>query len=133
MKKHKGRRVPPVQPGERRQHQPGELIGLLHPITRQNIEALARAGFERDGRGLLGVWINDALDTGIEGAQYYGIMKMADLQRRIPFGDAQPLAEAARRYDPAREFVAVILNVTRTLPGPQLWWEVFPYTGKAMP
>lgn len=122
----KGRKVPPpVQPGERRQHKPGELSKSLHKQVRANIQMLADAGFKRDGRGLLMVEKNDAIDTGIESAQYYGIMRLAEMQKRVPFGDMQPLSEAVKKYNPETEFVALVLDITRTLPGPQLWWEIF--------
>jgi len=125
----KGRTVPPVQPGERRQYAPGRLINSLNPGVRHNIELLAVAGYERDGRGLLIVEISDEVTTGIVSAQYLGMTQITAMNRRIPFADAQPASEAIKHYDPEREFVALVMDVTPSLPNPQTWFDVFPREG----
>jgi hypothetical protein len=124
----RGRKVPPTQPGKRRQYAPGQLIESLDPVVCQNIEGLAMMGYERDGRGVLMVEISDDADSGIVSAQYFPIMQIAEMSRAVPFAQAQPINEAVKRYDPEREFVAMVMDVTPSLPGPQMWFDVFPRT-----
>jgi hypothetical protein len=48
------------------------------------------------------------------------------MSRAVPFAQTQDINKAIARYDPICEFVAMVMDVTPTLPGPQLWFEVFP-------
>jgi hypothetical protein len=129
----KGRRVQPAQPGERRQYQPGQLATSLDPVVRQNIEGLAVIGLEENGRGALMVTISAAEETGIVEAQYIPIMQLVEMGRAVPFADGQPISQAVKRYNPEREFVAVVLDVTPSLPSPQMWFDVFPRQGTRKP
>lgn len=122
----KGRRVPPLQPGQRKQYAPGQLIQSLEPVLRQNIERIARVGYETKGRGLLVVELNDEAKHGIANAQYLSIAELGEMNRGIPFAEAQPTSEAVKKYDPEREFVAMIMDTSPWLPGPQMWFDVFP-------
>jgi hypothetical protein len=134
MPKHKKRRkVQPAKPGQRRQYKPGQLANSLDPIVRQNIEMLAVAGYETNGRGALLATISDEEENGIVEAQYLSIMRLVEMNRSIPFANVQPATEAVNRYNPAREFVAFILDVTPSLPGPQMWFDVFPRQGQSKP
>jgi hypothetical protein len=131
--KRKGRKVQLVRPGERRQYAPGQLIQHLNPEVRNTIERLARLGYEQHGRGLLMVEISDEAQYGIVSADYVGIARLTEMHRRIPFAEAQPGAEAVKHYDPEREFVALVVDITPSLPGPQLWVDVFPRMGVVTP
>jgi hypothetical protein len=124
----KGRKVPPLQPGERKLYAPGQLRDSLDPVLRQNIELLALTGYERDGRGALMVELDETTRHGIRRAQYLPIREAEELVREVPNGSAQPISEAVARYDPEREFVAVVVDTTPGLPAPQLWFDVFPRT-----
>lgn len=128
MSKSKGRKVEPAQPGERKQYAPGVLERSLAPDMRKNIEALAVAGQARDGRGILEIWKNDALSGGVEKSRYHRLADLLGGKAGIAAGDRQPIEQAVRSYDLETQFVAIILDVTRTLPGPQLWFEVFSKT-----
>ena len=124
----KGRKPPPLQPGERKQYEQGKMRDSLDPVIRQNIEKLALAGYERDGRGALMVELDDTTEQGIRSAQYYPIMDLAQMSRAVPFGNAQPINEVIAAYNPEREFVAMVMDVTPTLPNPQMWFDIFPRT-----
>jgi hypothetical protein len=118
MKRRKRRAaLPPIAAVSRIQQDPGAMVAALDRTLRQNIEALAATGYERHGRGVLNVVLDATIPSGIKDISY---SKLADLD------ETQPLTEAAQTYDPAKEFVALVLNVTRTLPGPQLWFDIFP-------
>lgn len=130
--KRKGRKVRPAQPEERRQYAPGQLVQRLDRGVRENIERIAGMGYEQNGRGVLIVQISDDVQTGIVNAEYLPIMQIAEMNRTIPFADAQPINEAVKTYDPEREFVALVMDITPSLPGPQIWFDVFPRTGVAM-
>jgi hypothetical protein len=122
--KRKGRKVQLARPGERRQYAQGQLIQSLNPEVRGTIERLALLGYEQHGRGLLMVEINDEEQHRIVNADYVGIAQLTEMNRRIPFAEAQPGAEAVKHYDPEREFVAFVVDITPSLPGPQLWVQV---------
>src|SRR5262245_4364231 len=107
----KGRKVPTVQPGQRRQYAPGQLRNSLDPAVRQKMEQLAVAGYEQEGRGLLVVQINEQEQTGIASAEYCPVMELAEMSRMVPFGQAQPANQEVKRYNPEREFVALVLNI----------------------
>lgn len=126
MAKPKGRRVPPVQPGERRQHASGELVAAMDPVVRKNVTMLAKAGFERDGRGLLIVELDDDTEHGIVGGQYFSLERLSELHRDLPVAQSQPISEAVNTYNPEREFVVLVYDTTRNLPGPQMWFDLFP-------
>jgi hypothetical protein len=126
MPQKKGRKVPPLQPGERKQYKPGQLRDSLDPIVRDNIEHLATLGYERDGRGALMVELDDTQKSGIRSAQYHPIEELAKMNRAVPFGNAQPISEVITAYNPEREFVAIVMDISPDLPGPQLWFDVFP-------
>ena len=123
----KGRKLPsPLKPGEHKQTPPGQLRDSLDPVLRQNIEQLALAGYERDGRGALMVELDHTTEHGIRSAQYYPIKELAHMSRAVPFGTAQPISEVIAAYNPEREFVALVLDVTPNLPDRQLWFDIFP-------
>ena len=88
--KRKRRKVQPAQPGERRQYAPGALVQSLDPTVRAAMEELANAGYAEHGRGLLIVEINDAEESGIVSSEYLGMARITELNRRIPFAEAQP-------------------------------------------
>jgi hypothetical protein len=120
----KGRKPP--QLGEPKQNEQGNMRDTLDPVARQTIETLAIAGYERDGRGALMVQLDDTAENGIRSAQYYPIHDLAQMGRGVPFGSAQPINEIIAAYNPEREFVAVVTDVTPTLPDPQMWFDIFP-------
>jgi hypothetical protein len=91
-----------------------------------NIEQLALVGYEQKGRGFLIVEVNDHDEGGIANAEYIPIMELSDMARTVPFGEMQPLSEAVKSYDPAVEFVGLVINATQSLPAPQMWFEIFP-------
>jgi hypothetical protein len=122
----KGRRVPPAQLGERKQYAPGQLQRSLHPNVRTNLEMLASEGYKQEGRGLLMVELDDTTDSGIKSAQYVSADRLHEMTRATPFASMQPLLAEVTRYDPAREFVVSVIDITPGLPGPQLWFDVFP-------
>jgi hypothetical protein len=121
----KGRKVPPLQPGERKLYDPGQLRDSLDPVLRQNIEQLALVGYERDGRGALLVELDDTTRHGIRRAEYLSVGEVEKLVRGVPSGSAQPISEVVAQYDPEREFVAVVVDTTPGLPAPQLWFDIF--------
>jgi len=102
------------------------LVANINPGIRQNIERLAVYGYERDGRGALMVEINEDADLEIVSAQYLSMTQIAEMNKAIPFAEAQPVNEAIKKYKPDREFVALVLDVTPSLPNPLTWFDVFP-------
>ena len=49
------------------------------------------------------------------------------MSAKVLFGDAQPLAESVKAYNPEKEQVVMVLEVTPTLPQPKIWFDIFPY------
>lgn len=78
------------------------------------------------GRGALLVELDDTAKHGIRSAQYFSVAELANIGRAVPNVEAKPISEVVAIYDPKHEFVALIMDVTPTLPGPQLWFEIFP-------
>jgi hypothetical protein len=127
----KRRRVASLQPGERRQYQPGELANGLPPALREQIEELAVARYAAQGRGVLMVVLDGVSEAGIASTEYVSLHDLAETDRGVPFAEMQPAAVAVRRYDPEREFMLLVLDVTPGLPAPQLWFDLCPRTGNA--
>ena len=122
----KGRKVPPLQPGERKQYAPGQLQRSLRPNVRARLEQLAVEGYAREGRGALSAELDDTAPDGISETRYISLQHIGAAGGAVALVGSQPLMAEIRRYDPAREFVVMIMDVTPTLPGPQLWFDVFP-------
>ena len=95
-------------------------------MVRQNIEQLAIVGYERDGRGALLVELDDTTRHGVRSAQYFSVAELTDIGRAVPDVESKPISEDVASYDPEREFVALVMDVTPTLPGPRLWFDIFP-------
>jgi hypothetical protein len=94
--------------------------------VRTNLEMLASEGYKQEGRGLLMVELDDTAKGGIGSAQYFPAVRLHEMTRAIPFASMQPLLAEVTRYDPAREFVVSVIDITPGLPGPQLWFDLFP-------
>lgn len=71
--------------------------------------------------------LNDEEDSGIESIDYVPIMELSTMSAKVLFGDAQPLAESVKAYNPEKEQVVMVLEVTPTLPQPKIWFDIFPY------
>ena len=112
----KRRRIPALQIGERRQYQPGELAASLDPALCERLEALALAGYAAQGRGLLIVTLDTATETGIISAEYLPLHELVDAGHAVPLAEARPAMLAVQHYDPEKEFMALVLDVTPTLP-----------------
>lgn len=123
----KGRNVPPLKAGERRQHQPGELRKKFDLITQQNITLIGKKGNEKDGRGLLIIEVDQTRKDTIKNTQFLPVLQLAEISKVVPFGDAQPLNEAIKTYNTDRECVVLVIEVTPHLPNPQMWFDLFPY------
>jgi hypothetical protein len=119
----KGRRVP--RPGERIQTKPGEYVKQLHPVVRDNLAMIAREGFKMKGRGLLMAQLNEAIASGIESAQYLSMAEIDAMNTRAGVIN-MPIIESVTRYDPEREFVVAVVEATRTLRNPYMWYDVVP-------
>jgi hypothetical protein len=124
----KGRKPAALPPGKRKLYEQGNMRDSLDPVVRENLEKLALAGYERDGRGALMVELDDTTEQGIRSAQYYPIKDLAQMSRAVPFGNDQPINEVIAAYNPEREFVAMVMDVTPTVPNPQMWFDIFPRT-----
>ena len=126
----KRRRIPALQIGERRQYQPGELAQSLDPALCERLEELALAGYAEQGRGLLIVTLNVTTETRIVSAEYIPLHELAETSRAVPFAETRPAMLAVHQYDPENEFMALVLDLTPSLPAPQIWYDLFPRMGQ---
>lgn len=142
MPQRKGRRVPAqhpseqssaLRPGERQQMNPQQLIDSLDPAVRQSIRTLALEGMRQKGRGLLTVWLNDTTESGIESASYDSLATLETLVQEVPNTDQKPLVDSVRSYNLDTEFVAMVVDVSPSLPGPQMWFSVIPLESPSYP
>jgi hypothetical protein len=78
------------------------------------------------GHGLLMAQLNEAVASGIESAQYLSTPEIDAMNARAGVINA-PILESVTRYDPDREFVVAIVEATRTLRNPYVWFDVVPF------
>lgn len=122
----RGKNLRPTPIGKRTQYAPGELIRSLDPSVRRTIERLAATGYGHAGRGALFVELNDEVEGDIAQSEYFPLAQLEAMSRSIPFAQAQAFDQVVKTYDPAIEFVAIVMDASPSLPGPNLWFERFP-------
>jgi hypothetical protein len=133
MRRQRGRKVPdPLPPGTRKQLEPGALFSRLDPVVFLSIQRLAEMGQKEKGRGVLVVEVNQNFreyPSGIESASF---MSIFDAARELPHPGiaSEPLFESLRAYDMEKEYMVLVFEVTPGLPGPQIWFDLFPHEAK---
>jgi hypothetical protein len=129
MTRSRGRTVPPartLQPGERELFGDAAIINKFDPGLRENIRMLGLVAQERGGGALL-VVIDETTLHGIAHADYTTMDNLDRLVQHSP-QHKESIIGVVRTYNPATEAIVIGIEVTPTLPGPQVWFVLWPLT-----
>jgi hypothetical protein len=107
---------------------------VLDRVLERNIYLLAEQAVAEhaDPRGVLFVELDEATEHGIRAVSFHTAAELRQLSRSMAFeAQAAPLASYLKTYDPAREYVVLLMDVSKHLPGPKILWKTLPITKMA--
>lgn len=104
-------------------------FGELGPVLERNIYLLAEeATRERsDKRGVLMVELDDAVHYGVKGAVFLSREEIRAMGAHLPAAmRSTPLPSYVESYDPSREYIVLLVDVSADLPAPLVTWKTLP-------
>lgn len=132
--KQRGRRVPPLNPGERRQFKPGAAFAQYDEVIQSNILLIAKTASadNKPHRGVTVVQVDTTKDDGIVGASFVNMQAIQTTENNLPLSFSRgTLADRIQSYNIEYECVVAVIDITPGLPGPQLFWDVIGYAPTA--